>query len=89
MYRILFKRTDLELNKIVLECEKSHDGIEAYLFLTKHCDPYTFNTAGTLMEAITELGAKKASSVDEFLSRRVVEHHAGYEEEASRLQRAG
>ena len=68
MYRILFKRTDGDLNKIVLGCEKDRDGIEAYRLLSKHCDPYTFNTAGALMEARTELGNKKAGSVYESLS---------------------
>ena len=55
--------------------------------MTKHCDPYTFNTAGTLMEAITELGAKKASSVDELLSimREMKKRLAAYEERVKPL----
>ena len=64
MCRILLKRTDLELSKIIMECEKTRDGVEAYRLLSKHCDPYTFNTAGALMEAFTDFGAKKASTVD-------------------------
>ena len=52
----------------VAGCKKDRDGVEAYRLLSKHCDPYTFNTAGALMEAITELGATKAGTVDELLS---------------------
>ena len=68
MYRILFKRMDGNFNNIVMRCESDRDGVEAYRLLSKHCDPHTFNTAGALMEAITELGNKKAGSVDELLN---------------------
>ena len=68
LYNILFKKTDSESNSIVATCEKNRDGVGAYRLLSKHCDPYTFNTAGNLMEAITELSGMKARSVDELLS---------------------
>ena len=45
LYNILFKKTDSESNSIVATCEKNRNGVEAYRLLSKHCDPYTFNTA--------------------------------------------
>jgi hypothetical protein len=87
LYKILFKKTELELHKIVSSCDKDRDGIEAYRLLSKHCDPYTFNTAGTLMEAITEMGSQKPGSVDELLSlmREMKKRLATYEERVKPL----
>ena len=67
LYRILFMKTDGKLQKVVAGCDKTKDGIEAYRLLTAHCDPYTFNTAGTLMESITAMATKQPSSTENIL----------------------
>ena len=52
LYKILFKRTDSELNMIVAMCEKDQNGVEAYRLLSKHVDPHTFNTVGGLQAIV-------------------------------------